>query len=190
MGQQSIAKGSIRDVAAGGDNALALLNAKVLVLCDRSGSMSQEARAGKTCYELEDDIVTRIQAKYPGQVALAAFADVAYLCPTGSLPPPGGNTNMLDALRVAEPLAAVGLRIIMVTDGEPSHDEAEVLQAAKALRGKMDCIFVGPELSAGAEFCKRLARSVGGSHSEADLTKGPELLEQNLTRLLLASGAR
>ena len=190
MDQGLIAKGSIRDVAAGGDNTLALLNAKVLVLCDRSGSMSQIARAGKMCYELEDDIVTRLQAKYPGQVALAAFADVAYLCPTGQLPPPGGNTNMLDALRVAGPLAAVGLRIIMVTDGEPSHDEHEVLDAARPFKGQMDTVFVGPELSPGADFCKRLAAAVGGSHSEADLMRGPELLEQSLTRLLLTAGAK
>ena len=188
--QGLVAKGSIRDVAAGGDNALALLNARVLVLCDRSGSMAEEARARKARYELEDDIVTRLQAKYPGQVALAAFADVAYLCPTGKLPPPGGNTNMLDALRVAGPLAAAGLRIIMVTDGEPSHDETEVIRAAASLKGKMDCIFVGPELSAGADFCKRLAASVGGSHSEADLKRGPELLEQSLTRLLLTAGSK
>ena len=78
----------------------------------------------------------------------------------------------------------------MVTDGEPSHDETEVIRAAASLKGKMDCIFVGPELSAGAAFCKRLAASVGGSHSEADLKRGPELLEQSLTRLLLTAGAK
>ncbi len=190
MSRELIVKGSIQDVAAKGDVALALLSAKVALLCDRSSSMIEEARGHQARYELEDDIIKRLQAKYPGQVALVAFSDTAYLCPDGVLPQPNGNTNMLDALRLAGPLADAGLRIILITDGEPSHAESEVIDAARAFRGKLDTIYVGPELSRGADFCKALALSVGGTHSEADLKHGPDLLENNLTRLLLTAGAR
>ena len=188
MSQSLVAKGSITNVAKSGDVAMALMDAKVLVVCDRSGSMVADARSGKASYQLEDEIVARLQAKYPGQVALAAFNDVAWLCPDGVLPMPTGQTNMLDALRLAQPLADAGLKIIMVTDGEPSHSEQEVLDAAKLFRGKLDTIFVGPEVSMGRKFCKALALAAGGTHSDANLKRDPALLEKNLTRLLLAAG--
>lgn len=190
MGNELVVKGSIRDVAQTGDVALALLNAKVALVCDRSGSMDEEARGGKARYQIEDDVVTRLQAKYPGQVALVAFSDTAYLCPDGILPSANGQTNMLDALRVAQPLADADLRIIIITDGEPSHGEDEVIDAARAFRGRLDTIYVGPEISSGHDFCRRLAAAAKGSHSAADLVRDPELLEQSLTRLMLSAGAK
>ena len=72
MSNSLIAIGSIQDVSKG-DTALALLNAKVALLCDRSSSMLEEARGRKARYEIEDDVVSKLQAKYPGQVALVAF---------------------------------------------------------------------------------------------------------------------
>ena len=95
---------------------------------------------------------------------------------------------MLDAFRVAQPLADAGLRLILITDREPSHDENEVIDAARQFRGHMDTIYVGPELSGGAGFLKRLAAAVGWDNSVCDLKKDPALLEQHLTRLLLTAG--
>ena len=181
-------RGSIQDVGKHGDMALALLDAKVVLLCDRSSSMLEIARSGKAAYEIEDEVVTKLQAKHQGQVALIAFADDAYLCLDGHLPYPNGNTNMLDAFTKAEPLASAGLRAILITDGMPSHDESEVIQHAQVFRGKMDCIFVGNELSGGADFLKRLAKSLKGSHSICDIGKEPKLLEEQLETLLLKAG--
>lgn len=184
----SILPGSILDVSKSRDTAVAMLNAKVLAVCDRSGSMTQLARGGKACYEIEDEVITKLQARHPGQVALMAFNDVAFLCLDGKLPLPNGNTNMLDALDRSQPFADMGLRIVFITDGEPSHDKREVLDRAKNFRGKMDTIFVGPETSPGAEFLERLAKSVNGSHAVCDLNKESKLLEQHLETLLLKAG--
>lgn len=188
MNIKSIVRGSIQDMSKSGDMALALLDAKIVLLCDRSSSMSEMARGGKASYEIEDDIITRLQTHHSGRVALIAFHDTAFLCLDGNLPHPQGNTNMLDAFRVAQPLADAGLRVILITDGLPSHNEDEVIQAASQFRGQMDTIFVGPEISPGADFLRRLAKSVGGSHSVCNVGKEPELLEKQLEVLMLKAG--
>ena len=190
MSQALVAKGSITDISKSGDMALAILNAKAVLLCDRSGSMAEEARGGKASYEIEDEIVTRLQARYQGQVVLVAFHSTAFICPDGILPPPQGDTNMLDAFRVALPLHEAGLRVILISDGQPSHDETEVIESAKQFKGNLDTIFVGPETSPGASFLKRLAKAVKGSHLVCDIKKDPALLEKSLTHLLLTAGAK
>ena len=188
--QSLIVKGSIKDVAKTNDVALTILDAKVVILCDRSGSMLGEAWGHRPRYELEDEIITKLQAKYAGQIVLVAFHDVAYVCLDGVLPPPQGNTNMLDAFRVAEPFHDAGLRVILISDGEPSHDPAEVILAAQKFSGNMDAIFVGDELSPGKDFLKRLAKAVGGSSKVADLKNGTLALEEGLTQLLLGAGTK
>lgn len=188
MNTQSIVKGSIQDVTKSGDIAISIINAKVVVLCDRSGSMSSEARGGRCSYEIEDDIIKRIQGRYQGQIILVAFNDVAFTCLHGNLPLPNGNTNMIDALDKAQPFADMGMRIILITDGQSSHPEAEVIQHAQQFHGKLDTIFVGPEMSPGADFLKRLASSVGGSNSICDLGKESKLLEERLETLMLKAG--
>ena len=111
MDKALIISGSIKDVAKNGDTALAMLNAKVALICDRSGSMADDGWGQKPCWVLEDEVIEKLQKKYAGQIVLIAFHDIAYLCLDGKLPLPQGNTNMLDAFRVAEPLADAGLRL-------------------------------------------------------------------------------
>lgn len=188
MDKSLIVKGSIKDVAKTNDTTLAVLDAKVVLLCDRSGSMTEEAWGHKPAFQLEDEVITKLQNKYPGQVVLVAFHDVAYTCLDGNLPPPMGSTNMLDALRVAEPLHDAGLRIILISDGCPSHDENEVIRAAQKFTGNLETIFVGNEMSPGKDFLKRLSKAVGGSNQVADLKKGTQLLETRLNQLLLEAG--
>ena len=108
-----VATGSIRDVSKTRDTALALMDAKIVLLCDRSGSMAEIARGHKASYQIEDEVVAKFQARHPGKVVLIAFNDVAWMCLDGNLPLPGGSTNMLDAFRVAKPLADIGLRIVL-----------------------------------------------------------------------------
>lgn len=189
MNQALIATGSISDVAQSGDAALAILRARAAVICDRSLSMMEQGRHGQARYELEDAIIAKLQASHPGQVVLAAFSDRAALCLDGVLPAPGGATLMLGALGIAASLAAAGLRIILITDGEPTESQADVIaQAAGTLQGQLDVVYVGPEGEPGHDFCKRLAAAVKGSASDCDLDAGPELLERSLARLLLTAG--
>src|SRR3990167_8036696 len=97
-----IVSGSIKDIAKKSGAAVALLGAEVILLCDRSSSMLEQARGGKASYQIEDEVVARIQAKHPGKVVLIAFNDIAFSCPDGNLPIPNGLTNMLDAFEKAK----------------------------------------------------------------------------------------
>jgi len=183
-----IVPGSIQAVSRNGDTALAILNAEAVILCDRSSSMIEQAWGGKSRYQLEDEVLTKLQKRYSGKIVLISFADVAYLVPSGNLPEPNGMTNMLDAFRAAEPLAEVGLKVILISDGEPSHEESEVIDAARVFHNNLDCIYVGHELSDGKRFMDRLAKSVNGTSALCDLDGGTKLLEEHIETLLLGSG--
>ena len=186
---RDIAKGSIKDVA-GGDVAIALMNAKIVLLCDRSSSMLEFARDGKCRAEIEDDIVAKFQAKHPGQIALVSFSDAAELREDGVLPYPGGGTTITSALNLAEPMVDIGMRAVLITDGEPGENEQMVIRSATRYKGRMDCIYVGPEVGRGGDFCDRLARAVGGTNTICDLNKEPELLAERLGQLLLIAGGK
>lgn len=187
----SIVKGSIQDVAKPdhGGVALALLDAKIVLICDRSGSMEMsDAMGGKKRYEVEDKIVSDLQAKYPGQIVLEAFADSAILCLSGELPYPNGSSTMISyAFKLAADLIKVGMRAILITDGEATDDESEVLKAASPLKGKLDIVFVGPDLSPGRKMLDKISRVVGGTLDHNDL-KNPQLLFDTIEQKLLGAG--
>jgi len=184
-----VAKGSILSVSDGGDSALILLDAKVVLICDRSSSMIELAHQGISRYIVEDEIVARLQSKYPGQIVLISFSDYAEFCLDGKLPNPSGSTFIGQALLKAQSLIDAGLRGVLISDGEPTDAESEVMKVAKKLKGKLDCVFVGQEGSSGQAFLMKLAGVVGGSFDVNDLTKDPLALEQSLNRLLLKAGA-
>jgi len=182
-----IVKGSILDIARGGDTALAMLDAKIVLICDRSSSMlEKDAFQRKARFEVEDGIVKRLQAKYPGQIVLLSFNDWATMCLDGNLPSPFGSTNMAAALERAKPLVGAGLRGVLISDGEPDSEQS-VFVAATNFKGKLDVVYVGPEGAPGQMLLQRLAQIVNGSFDVNDLKK-PELLEERLTRLLLKAG--
>ena len=184
---KAIVTGSIKAVAKGGDVALAMLDAKIVLLCDRSSSMlEKDAFNRKARYEVEDQIVKRLQTKYPGQIVLVSFRDWSDIHPNGELPHPSGMTNMTAGLEKAQPLIEAGLRAVLISDGEPD-DPYSVMELAKQLKGKLDVCYVGPEGSGGQQFLHEVARVAMGTFDTNDL-KNPQLLEERITRLLLKAG--
>ena len=183
-----VAKGSIQEVVKGGDTAIALLDAQIALVCDRSSSMLEVARSRKRRFEIEDEVVVRLQARYPGQVALASFSEEAELQPSGILPPPQGGTNMIDALRLIEQLSQIGLKCVLISDGEP-NDEYGTIAYATQIHVNFDVIFVGPETSGGAVFLRKLCNVAKGAFHVNDLAKDATLLEQTIV-LMLESGRR
>lgn len=186
---KAIIKGSIMDVA-NGNTALALLDAKLLIICDRSGSMTgHDAMGGKARYEVEDEIVRDLQAKYPGQVVLEAFGDSAILCLNGELPyPNSGSTVYSYALKLAQSLVKTGMRAVLISDGEASDSWDEIRRAAEPLRGALDIVFVGPDITPGRNLLDKLSAYVSGTLDYNDLQNQQKLFE-TLERKLLGSGA-
>jgi hypothetical protein len=185
-----VAKGSIQDMAKTGDTALTILDAKVVLICDRSGSMANsDAVGGKTRAEVEDQIVEDLQKKYPGQIILEAFAESAILCTNGVLPyPDGAGTILSTALQLASSLTTLGMKAILLTDGEARDDERDILKAAEPLRGKLDIVFIGPDLSPGRSVLNKLAKYTSGTFHHNDLKGDPKFLERQVETLMLKAG--
>lgn len=179
-----VVKGSILDVAQGEDEATALMDARLILVCDRSGSMTTMDADGKARHEVEDEVVVSLQGKYPGQIALVPFNDITYMALDGRLPYPDGGTRLTNALAFIEPVVQLGVRACIICDGYPD-DKEESIHIAERMRGKLDCIFVGKPNSAGDDFMKRLADVVGGTHQSNEATKE---LEGMVERLLLTDG--
>lgn len=168
--------------------AEAFTHVKLIILCDRSGSMMErDAYGGHARYTIEDELVERLQAQNPGKILLASFSSGARLHPDGKLPQPSGGTEMLGGLQLVQPLCVNDVKLALISDGEPTDSpEHEIIAYARQnLAGRLSTYFAGPENSDGAKFMRRLAEACQGASGSDALTK-PLQLEKEL-RLLLKS---
>lgn len=177
-------RGSILDVANGEDETTALLDAKLIIVCDRSGSMEIADADGRPRYAVEDEVVTSLQGRYPGKIALVPFADMAYLALDGRLPYPDGGTYLSNALNFIAPVVKLGIRACIICDGYPDDKEQSIL-VAQSMKGMLDCIFVGKVGSEGDKFMQRLAEAAGGTHQSNESVKE---LDGMVEMLLLKAG--
>lgn len=180
----AIVKGSLSNIARKNNQPLAesFLNADVIVLLDDSGSMSvNDAPNGLTRREAADNELKKLQANYPGKIALIAFADYPLFCPNGSVMPCGGSTDMVAALKFIKVADDCGLKLVLVSDGAP-NDEDETLRIAATFTSKIDAIYIGRENGSGQHFLDRLMAVTGGKRFEAD---APGMLGEGVNRLLL-----
>lgn len=178
-----VVKGSIMDV--GGDPTMALMSAKIVLLCDRSISMVELDSDNKQRFVVQDKVVSDLQGKYHGQIAIVPFSDSAYLSLNGTLPRPDGSTFMLNALRFVQPIVEAGIHVVLISDGEPTDSKEEILEFAKLFAGFLDTVFVGRAGSEGDKFLRRVAEASQGDHETNEATR---LLEKTLTRFLLKAG--
>lgn len=178
-----VVKGSLMDV--GGDPTMALMSAKIVLLCDRSISMFERDSDGEQRYIVQDGVVRDLQGKYAGQVAIVPFADTVYLSLNGTLPHPDGSTYMLNALRFVAPIVEAGIHVVLISDGEPTDSKEEILEIARLFAGFLDTVFVGRAGSEGDKFLSRVSEASQGEHETNEATR---LLEKTLTRLLLKAG--
>ena len=95
----------------------------------------------------------------------------------------GGDTDMVAALRAAKPADGLGIKIVLLSDGEPNDREA-TLAEARRFKTHIDTIYIGPERETrGREFLQELARKTGGSYQK---TAQPGMLAQPIAALLQA----
>lgn len=192
MNTSLIATGSVLDHAKrlNADLATSFLDVELILLCDRSGSMTgRDAAQGKARYQVEDEIVKDLQRRHEGKILLASFSDYATIHVNGILPEPNGGTAMLDGLKKVLPYCVDDMRVILISDGEPSDREEPIINfAVKNLYGRLDTMFAGPKGSSGEAFLKRLARACNGT-TQTNVLNQTHLLTERVNQLLLHAGA-
>lgn len=161
---KSIVQGSLSDVAARQNISLAesFLSAKILVLLDVSGSMAMpDAPNEMTRQEYAEKKLTNIQGKHPGAVALICFSNNVEFQPSGKPYWMYGGTDLTAGLEFVKVADDCGLKIVVISDGEPNNEES-ALYVAKTFTSKIDVIFCGSEGDYGQRFLSELARVSGG----------------------------
>ena len=186
MNATAIVPGSLSAIAQRENRSIAesFLNVDVLVVCDMSGSMAcDDAPGGKPRYVAACEELASLQRQYPGKIAVIAFSGHAELVPGGSPALMGGDTDMVAALKAAKPADGLGIKIVLLSDGEPNDREATLAEARK-FKTPIETVYIGPEReSRGREFLQELARKTGGSYQK---TAQPGMLAAPILALLNA----
>ena len=180
----AIVKGSLGDIATKNNQSLAetFLNAEVVILLDNSASMNMnDAPNGMTRKEAAEKELKMLQKNNQGKIALVCFADWPLFSPNGSVVDCGGSTDMAAALKFVKVADDCGLKIVLITDGEPNR-EAETLQVASTFTSRIDSIFIGREGGSGQAFLNKLMAVTGGKRFESD---APGMLGNGVSRLLI-----
>lgn len=186
-GNQKIVHGSILDraIQTGASFAESFLDCDAVIMVDVSGSMSTpDAAFGQSRFQAANQQLEKLQGELPGRIAVCSFSDKAKFCATGLPRDTECTTDMVAALAFLKDFDDAGIRLILISDGEP-NDEAGTLAAAGKFASKIDTVFVGSEMSAGREFLRKLSAATGGV-SICQETKQLDGLSANV-RLLLGA---
>lgn len=186
----AIVQGSLKDVA---DTSGATIHdlfdrLTACIMVDVSSSMTtHDASGGISRYDAAVEQLKRLQKDLPGKIAVGWFADKADIAISGVPLDPHGCTNMVAALEKMKVFDGGNqVKLILISDGEPDGGtETETLNLARTFSNKIDTIFVGNEMSAGATFLKELAAATGGVMMTNQTARLNEL-NQNI-RLLLGA---
>lgn len=183
MSQAIAVKGSLQESQKKRDVtfAEAFLTVEAICVVDISASMGV-ADVGveglRSRWDEANQQLAKLQARFPGKLAVVAFSDYAQFCPSGVLPFIQSSTNMLGALQFVAPADGVGIKFIMVSDGSPD-DPQGTLAYASQMQSPIDAIYIGTD-PGGKEFMEKLAAATRGR----SITKGVSLLEESVVRLL------
>jgi hypothetical protein len=155
----------------------------VICILDSSGSMgATDGHNFKSRLDVAISELERIQADYPGNVALIEFADEVCFQPNGvPLQRVGGGTNMAAALEFVLPADGCDFQFILISDGQPDSEHSTLKVAAK-FTDPIHTVYCGPEddRNGGQAFLRRLAQATGGKYSYEGIGK----LAKPVTRLL------
>ncbi len=181
-----IVTGSQQDIAnkTGQSLAQSFMSAKVIILFDNSGSMmTRDTPSGKTRLDVAKEHLATIQGKFPAQVALVCFADKVAYAPAGYPVKVGGSTALADGLEFVKMADDCGIKIVVVSDGEP-NSKRNALRIARQFVQKIDVIYVGDEndSAGGRVFLEKLANATGGQFFDSD---APGELLESMEMLLL-----
>jgi uncharacterized protein with von Willebrand factor type A (vWA) domain len=91
---------------------------------------------------------------------------------------------MSGALQYALQFDDIGMKIILITDGEP-NSTGDTLEVAKQFKTQIDAVFIGREGGYGMDFLNRLMSVIGGT---AFKSESPGMLLANVEEILLLKG--
>ena len=191
--KHSSVKGSLQSVANKSliTVAQAFVDCDVVVLLDVLASMMTadgqnyyhtsphaETRYRKACNQL-----AKLQHDNPGKVCLICFDHQQTFEPSGIARHPNGSTDVAGALSYIWKADGLGLKFVLISDGEPDDDESAIA-IARQFKSRIDCLFIGPEGSSGQDFLRRLAAVTGGKFDPLN-TKGINQLCDKISAKLL-----
>ena len=166
----AIVEGSIQSVANRQHKSLAesFLNVTHVILCDCSGSMdAADSRGGRRRIDVAREELAKLQAEYPGKLALVCFSSHAQVMPGGVPPESDGTTDLAAGLKLAHKWDGLGIRFVVLSDGFPD-DEDDAMRAAQLFKSTISTVYCGPDDSnSGRDFLRRLATAAGGQHATA-----------------------
>lgn len=179
--------GSIQDVAnnAGKPLAETFMSVDALIMFDRSLSMEdRDCPERQQRWEVAVRELRRLQAEIPGKIGVVQFSTFVEFIPGGMPDLPSGTTNMEAVLNFVKPVDRCGIKLILISDGEPDYAEG-ALNAARGFQTAIDTIYIGPSGGSGADFLRRLSALTGGRSETQSVREIPELA-RTLTRMLSA----
>jgi len=161
------------------------LNVDAILIVDISASMlERDCQYGHTRYAVAVQELERLQRAQPGKVAVIEFACTALFAPGGIPSQPSGTTNLTGALQYVKPADGCGIKIILISDGDPDN-ELTALDVARSFKTKIDTVYIGPEGGHGADFLRRLSAATGGLNVTQDV-RAIAHLSDTVTKLLTA----
>jgi len=184
----SSVRGSLQSIANKDKIAVAqaFINCEILACLDVSPSMNYEDCPGnQKRFKVAANEVARLQAENLGKVGLICWSDRQRFLPGGIAEMFGGSTDVAGLLRYIKKADGAGIKLVIISDGEPDDDEAAISEARK-FQTKIDCVYIGPEYDLQAQdFLKRLSAVTGGQFSNNG-TAGMVDLSKTMERLLTA----
>ena len=190
--EHRVVEGSIKQIAEkeGKSLANALFDADAVDYVDTSGSMMSGIgghwdRDGRTRHDIAEDELGKLQAEFPGKVAVYSWSsEEPRFCPDGRPFRFNGGTNMRLALEHMKRWDDTGVALYLTSDGYPdvpmdNYDlimsgrgakaaEENVLEVARTFKSPIHTIFIGGDQDSEArDFMRRLAEATGGRHVTA-----------------------
>jgi|ERR1043165_3799758 Mg-chelatase subunit ChlD len=183
---KAIVKGSLGAIAQEKGKSIAeiFLGVDAIILVDVSGSMTQNDAREQRRYDVACRELEKLQGQLPGKLAVVAFSGGVKFCPSGKPDFMMGMTDMEAALKFIKPADGCGIRLILISDGEPDEPE-KTLKLAKKFQTKIDTVYVGSEDGDGRDFLRQLSDVTGGV-SITQETENLHLLGDSVRKLLSA----
>ena len=156
--------GSQSDIANKQNISLAesFLSAEMILLVDVSGSMTMpDAPNNMSRWEYAQEQLTHLQGLYPGKIALVEFSSNVFYQPGGKMSKPNGSTDMAEGLKFVKVADDCGIKIIIVSDGDPDSRNQALNEASK-FTTQIDAIYCGKEGGPGQLFLQKLVNQTGG----------------------------
>jgi len=182
---QEIVYGSLGYLEQQGKSiAESFLNVDAIVMIDISASMRErDCQNGEMRHTVACDELRRLQRQIPGKLAIIEWATGHAFVPGGAPSSPDGwSTNMAGVLEFVKQADDTGIKLILISDGEPDSEDT-TLDIAQTFKSKIDTVYIGREGGRGADFLRKLSALTGGK-SVNDTARGIVELSQTVARLL------